>query len=55
MRSAECGVRISDSPRTRALAKCDWLSGTYARDRRESQCGVRNEEYCFVANGNSLY
>ena len=32
-------MQISDSPRTQALAKCDWLSGTYARDRRESQCG----------------
>ena len=39
------GMRISDSPRTRALAKCDWLSGTYASDRRESQCGVRSAEF----------
>ncbi|MBQ8738307.1 MAG: hypothetical protein IJZ04_02295 [Clostridia bacterium] len=44
--NAEFGC--AHTPRTRASAKCDWLSGTYASDRRESQCGVRNDklEYC---------
>ena len=37
-------MQISDSPRTRALAKCDWLSGTYASDQRESQFGIRSSD-----------
>ena len=36
--SKECVELISDAPRTRALAKHDWLSGTYAWERSESQC-----------------
>ena len=52
--NSEFGMRISDSPRTRALAKCDWLSGTYARDRRESQCGMENELLDMFADANSI-
>ena len=36
--SKECVELISDAPRTRVLAKRDWLSGTYAWERSESQC-----------------
>ena len=35
-------------------AKCDWLSGTYARDRRESQCGMENELLDMFADANSI-
>ncbi len=72
MRNVECGMRISDSPRTRAISEVRLgigayagseasrsadvrtpqefkrseerlAGGSHASDRRESQCGVRNE------------
>ena len=74
MRNAECGMRnaecgCADTPRTRALAKCDWLvvamhatAGSRSEEWcyrkcgiRNAECGIRNEENCFVAYGNNSY
>ena len=54
MRNAECEMRISDSPRARALAKCDWVlelmhategSRNEKCGMRSAECGVRSAEF----------
>ena len=42
MRNSKCGMRISDSPRTRAKAKCDWvLELMHATEgSRNAECGM---------------
>ena len=57
MRNSEFGMRNSDERTPQEFKRSEerLAGGSHASDRRESQCGMRGEENCFVACGTNSY